>query len=92
MPSTHPRRSIQGTPEDAVEIPPVGMTALTWGFFMGVSSNLRYNMVVGLERAADMTLERAVPGAGYAVSTGLRFGNNIVGGMNYIDIARWTGI
>ena len=36
--------------------PPVGMTALTWGLFMGVSSNVRYQIVYGLERAVDMTV------------------------------------
>ena len=36
--------------------PPVGMTALTWGLFMGASSNVRYQIVYGLERAVDMTV------------------------------------
>jgi len=38
--------------------PPVGMTALTWGLFMGVSSNVRYQIVYGLERAVDMTVRQ----------------------------------
>lgn len=37
-------------------LPPVRMTALTWGLFMGVSSNVRYQIVYGLERAVDMTV------------------------------------
>ncbi len=32
-------------------VPPLVMTSLTWGLFMGVSSNVRYQIVFGLERA-----------------------------------------
>lgn len=46
-----------------LEIPPLGMTALTWGLFMGVSSNLRYQAVFGLERVVDKTIARRVPQA-----------------------------
>lgn len=44
-----------------LDIPPLGMTALTWGLFMGVSSNLRYQAVFGLERVVDKTVARRVP-------------------------------
>lgn len=44
-----------------LDIPPLGMTALTWGLFMGVSSNLRYQAVFGLERVVDKTIARRVP-------------------------------
>ena len=81
-----------GTPEDAVDIPPIGLTALTWGYFMGISSNLRYQLVVGTERLVDSTLDRAVPGSGYMASSAIRFANNVVGGHHFIDVARWTGI
>ena len=37
------------------------MTALTWGLFMGVSSNLRYQAVFGAERIVDRTIARRVP-------------------------------
>ena len=44
-----------------LDIPPLGMTALTWGLFMGVSSNLRYQAVFGAERIVDKTIARRVP-------------------------------
>lgn len=38
------RRSIHGSNEDDVAVPPLLKTALVWGLFMGVSSNLRYQV------------------------------------------------
>ena len=115
--------------------PPVGMTALTWGLFMGVSSNVRYQIVYGLERAVDMTVRivfflffpfsffsvgargestkkklslfflsfkkrekkkkqvaKKLPAAAYVATLAFRFANNVIGGENFIDMARWTGI
>jgi len=43
-----------------VDIPPVGLTALTWGLFMGASSNVRYQIVFGLERLVDATVAKCV--------------------------------
>ena len=38
-------RSAHGTSEDnAVQIPPLGKTALVWGLFLGVSANIRYQV------------------------------------------------
>ena len=146
-----------------MDIPPVGLTALTWGLFMGASSNVRYQIVFGLERLVDATVAkcvyttefapdlatirtcgpscrcgsvgpssalldlaslcaytpklhvahvnaaswarlrdmcrlqpgvrcRRVPRVAYATSFGLRFINNVIGGENFIDMARWAGI
>lgn len=72
--------------------PPVGMTALTWGLFMGVSSNVRYQIVYGLERLVDVTVARKLPAAAYVATLAFRFANNVIGGENFIDMARWTGI
>jgi hypothetical protein len=72
--------------------PPVGLTALTWGLFMGASSNVRYQIVFGLERGVDATLAKAFPPAAYAATLAFRFVNNVIGGENFIDMARWTGI
>lgn len=38
------RRNVAGARDDDVDIPPVGKTALTWAFFMGTSSNVRYQV------------------------------------------------
>jgi hypothetical protein len=46
---------------DDTEPPPIVQTALVWGFFMGVSSNLRYQAVFGLERLIDLTIARRIP-------------------------------
>ena len=73
-------------------IPPLGTTALTWGLFMGVSSNLRYQTVFGAERLVDKSLAGRLPQLAYVTSTVLRFGNNIIGGEQFVDLARWTGV
>jgi hypothetical protein len=38
------RRQIHGEHEDDVPVPPLFKTALVWGLFMGVSSNIRYQV------------------------------------------------
>ena len=80
------------TAHAGVTPPPLGMTALTWGLFMGVSSNVRYQIVYGLERGVDATIARSFPAAAYAATLAFRFANNVIGGENFIDMARWTGI
>ena len=79
-------------PHPGLTPPPVGLTALTWGAFMGLSSNVRYQIVFGLERGVDATLAKAFPPAAYAATLAFRFVNNVIGGENFIDMARWTGI
>ena len=86
------RRAQYGHKDTDVAIPPLGMSALTWGLFMGVSSNLRYQAVFGAERLVDRTLARKLPQLAYVTSTVLRFGNNVVGGEQFVDLARWTGV
>lgn len=73
-------------------MPPLFRTALVWGLFMGVSSNLRYQAVFGLERLVDATVARRVPQVAYATTVGIRFVNNVIGGENFIDMARWAGV
>ena len=52
------RRHYDDPDKSQVDIPPVGLTALTWGLFMGVSSNVRYQIVFGLERLVDATVAK----------------------------------
>ena len=40
----------------------------------------------------DKTLAKSLPKAPYIISFVLRLFNNILGGENFIDHARWTGI
>lgn len=86
------RRHFAGPSEHDVAVPPLFRTALVWGLFMGVSSNLRYQAVFGLERLVDATVARRVPQVAYATTVGIRFVNNVIGGENFIDMARWAGV
>ncbi|KAI8462697.1 MAG: hypothetical protein J3K34DRAFT_455167 [Monoraphidium minutum] len=88
----HAKRHFAGPSEHDVEVPPLLMTSLVWGLFMGVSSNLRYQVVFGLERLVDMTIARKVPQVAYGTTVGIRFVNNVIGGENFIDLARWAGV
>lgn len=86
------KRKHMGPSEHDVPIPPVVETALVWGLFMGVSSNTRYQVVAGLERLVDLTIARKIPAAAYFATLALRFYNNVVGGENFIDMARYFGV
>eukprot|EP00879_Flechtneria_rotunda_P008260 GHRR01008653.1.p1 GENE.GHRR01008653.1~~GHRR01008653.1.p1 ORF type:complete len:418 (+),score=173.82 GHRR01008653.1:222-1475(+) len=86
------KRQIHGESEDDVAVPPLVKTALVWGLFMGVSSNLRYQAVFGLERLVDMTIAKKVPAIAYGTTVAIRFVNNVIGGENFIDMARWAGV
>ena len=56
------KRRCQGGARDGdVELPPVVGTGLVWGLFMGVSSNVRYQIVFGLERLVELTIAKRVP-------------------------------
>lgn len=55
------RRSQNPDAEYSVDPPPLLKTALVWGLFMGVSSNLRYQGVFGLERLVDRTIAKKIP-------------------------------
>lgn len=86
------KRQYMGSTEGDVEVPPVFESALVWGAFMGVSANTRYQIVFGLERIVDETVARRVPQIAYLTTLAIRFANNIVGGEQFIDMARWAGV
>lgn len=81
-----------GATEGDVPIPPLVKTALVWGLFMAVSSNTRYQIVVGLEKLVDLSIAKKVPQVAYLTTIIIRFINNIIGGENFIDMARWAGV
>lgn len=81
-----------GASKDDVAVPPLIKTALVWGLFMGVSSNTRYQIVVGLERLVDLSIAKRVPQVAYVTTIIIRFVNNVIGGENFIDMARWAGV
>jgi hypothetical protein len=61
--------------------------------FMGVSSNTRYQIINGLERVVEgSVISKRVPQIALAFTVGIRFANNIYGGMQFVDWARHFGV
>ncbi|GJN25007.1 hypothetical protein PR202_gb12789 [Eleusine coracana subsp. coracana] len=78
--------------EDDVPVPPLLKTSALWGVFLGVSSNTRYQIINGLERLVEASpIAKRVPAASLAFTVGVRFANNVYGGMQFVDWARMTG-
>ncbi|XWS75474.1 hypothetical protein CRYUN_Cryun01aG0091700 [Craigia yunnanensis] len=68
--------------------PPTLLNALTWAIHMGVSSNLRYQTLNGIE----FLLAKRVPPLVFKSSVVvLRCLNNVLGGMSFVILARMTG-
>ncbi|RDX57844.1 Protein RETICULATA, chloroplastic, partial [Mucuna pruriens] len=86
------KRSIKKSEED-IPVPPLVKSAALWGVFLAVSSNTRYQIVNGLERLVEASpLAKQVPPVALAFTVGVRFANNVYGGMQFVDWARWSGI
>ena len=63
------------------------------GVFLAVSSNTRYQIINGLERLVEASpVARRVPPVAMAFTVGVRFANNVYGGMQFVDWARWSGV
>uniref|UniRef100_A0A5B7AUM1 Uncharacterized protein n=1 Tax=Davidia involucrata TaxID=16924 RepID=A0A5B7AUM1_DAVIN len=68
--------------------PPTILNAFTWAIHMGVSSNLRYQTLNGVE----FLLAKGLPPLLFKTSVVvLRCLNNVVGGMSFVILARLTG-
>lgn len=64
--------------------PPLVEPALEWGAFMGVSGNLRQQLVIGMERAIEgSSVGVKVPAIGRLASLCMRVGNNVWGGEQF---------
>ncbi|KAK7261264.1 hypothetical protein RIF29_27572 [Crotalaria pallida] len=86
------KRSFKKSEED-IPVPPLLESAALWGFFLAVSSNTRYQIINGLERFVEASpVAKKVPLVAAAFTIGVRFGNNIYGGMQFIDWAKQSGI
>ncbi|KAJ4837883.1 hypothetical protein Tsubulata_043902 [Turnera subulata] len=86
------KRSIKKSDED-VPVPPLLKSAALWGVFLAVSSNTRYQIINGLERLVEASpMAKQVPPVAMAFTVGVRFANNIYGGMQFVDWARWSGV
>ncbi|TVU39920.1 hypothetical protein EJB05_13364 [Eragrostis curvula] len=85
------KRSVKKSEHD-VPVPPLIKTSVVWGAFLGVSSNTRYQIINGLERLVEGSpIAKRVPAASLAFTVGVRFANNIYGGMQFVDWARMSG-
>eukprot|EP00270_Netrium_digitus_P021501 TRINITY_DN9212_c0_g1_i1.p1 TRINITY_DN9212_c0_g1~~TRINITY_DN9212_c0_g1_i1.p1 ORF type:complete len:486 (-),score=81.16 TRINITY_DN9212_c0_g1_i1:163-1620(-) len=86
-------RKLGDEEEEEVKMPNFLSSAVLWGGFMGVSSNTRYQVITGLERAVESSaLSRSVPLASWAFTIAIRLSNNIYGGMQFVDWARLSGV
>jgi hypothetical protein len=62
------------------------------GVFLGVSSNTRYQIINGLEHLVEVSpIAKRVPAASLVFTVGVRFANNVYGGMQFADWARMSG-
>lgn len=63
------------------------------GVFLGFSSNTRYQIINGLERLVEASpIAKKVPPVALAFTVGVRFANNVYGGMQFVDWARLSGV
>ncbi|OVA17771.1 Protein of unknown function DUF3411 [Macleaya cordata] len=85
------KRSIKKSEED-IPVPPLVKSAALWGVFLAVSSNTRYQIINGLERLVEASpMAKQLPPVALAFTVGVRFANNIYGGMQFVDWARLSG-
>lgn len=77
--------------DSSTPLAPALDTAMAWGWFMGLSSNARYQLVNGFEeRVLDAI---PMPALARGLSTfALRFGNTFVGTKQWMWWAKWIGV
>ncbi|XP_009364839.2 LOW QUALITY PROTEIN: protein RETICULATA-RELATED 1, chloroplastic-like [Pyrus x bretschneideri] len=86
------KRSVKKSEGD-IPVPPLVKSAALWGVFLAVSSNTRYQIVNGLEGLVEASpLAKRVPPVAMAFTIGVRFANNIYGGMQFVDWAKLSGV
>ena len=75
-------------PDEVDKSPDTLLNAVTWGLHMAISSNLRYQVL----NAVEGGLVKVVPpGVFKTAVVGLRCGNNVLGGVSFVMLARLTG-
>ncbi|CAN6894646.1 unnamed protein product [Brassica oleracea] len=68
--------------------PPTVLNSLTWAAHMGLSANVRYQTLNGVE----FLMERGLPPLVFKTGVvALRVVNNLLGGMSFVVLARLTG-
>lgn len=82
------RKKVDPTFQSPNKSPPMVLNAFTWAAHMGVSSNVRYQTLNGVE----FLLDKWLPPLLFKFSVlALRFINNVAGGMTFVMLARFTG-
>lgn len=71
------------------EPPNILYNACTWSLHMGISSNLRYQILGGTDRVLVNVMPQALFRTYSALIRGF---NNIVGGMSFVTLARYLGV
>ncbi|KAK9827609.1 hypothetical protein WJX81_005832 [Elliptochloris bilobata] len=71
------------------QAPDVALNAATWAAHMGLSSNLRYQILNGVDMVAQPAMP---PGVFKLVTSLLRTANNILGGISFVTLAKITGV
>lgn len=82
------RKKMDPSFETPNKAPPTLLNALTWATHMGVSSNLRYQTLNGIEFVLAKGVSPLVFKSSVVV---LRCLNNVLGGMSFVILARMTG-
>lgn len=82
------RKKMDPSNEMQVKAPPTVLNAVTWAIHMGLSSNLRYQVVNGLEFAMANTFSPPIFKASVLCTRAV---NNVLGGMSFVVLARLTG-
>ncbi|KAK1428101.1 hypothetical protein QVD17_16929 [Tagetes erecta] len=82
------RKKMDPSFESPNKAPPTVLNAITWAIHMGLSSNLRYQSLNGIE---FMLAKGLSPLMFKSSVVGLRLINNVLGGMTFVMLARLTG-
>lgn len=88
------RRSLRPqSAENNVKLAPVLANSLSWGAFMALSSNMRYQAVSAIEARVLEPLLVGAPALLFtAISFLLRSANTFIGGIHWIYWAKWSGV
>lgn len=78
--------------EEQVELAPIIPTSLAWGGFLMTSSNVRYQIVNGIEQRMLDPLLGSNGAMLTAVTFALRFGNCYLGGLQWLPWAKMCNL
>lgn len=87
------KKAVDKSAADELETLPVVATSVGYGIYMGVSSNLRYQILAGVieQRILEPLLHQHKLML-TAISFAVRTGNTFLGSLLWVDYCRWVGI